>query len=303
MDCNKLTYRVEHLSRVDKERLLSQVCGKKQGYDDSLLLMIRSLLDGQVDTGYWDSFARLVPELLRDNEIQAYADNITDSDLVCVLFGDLNWALTHWGNRVVSLPSFIAGLSTFAWGFLEVDMDVLPMVYLNKMFGDDHWDVIMEDLRSVYTDDYIYSRLAEGILNIGMCTNVSWLMGLAHGDPCVLDSKGNAGQFSVLTGRTFTSLPDYANRTAVFHGAVQEALNMLGDVTYTGNSWRKYCGKVATYVNDAKVRDMKDSIDRLRQYAQSEYERLMCRPGIGKLAVLTPAQVMASIFGADVVIK
>ena len=302
MDCNKLTYRVEHLSRADKERLL-QACEKKKGYADSLLLMIRSLLDGQVDTGYWDSFARLVPNLLWDNEIQAYADNITDSDLVCALSGDLNWALTHWGNRILQLGAFLSGLSTFAWDFLEIDMDVLPMVYLNKMFGDDHWDVIMEDLRSVYTDDYIYSRLAEGILNISMCTNVSWLDSMSHSDPYVVDSRGRHAQFSALTGRTFTSLPDYANRTAVFHGAVQEALNMLGDVTYTGDSWRKYRGKVATYVNDAKVRDMKDSIDRLRQYAQDEYGRLMRMPGIGKLAVLTPAQVMASIFGADVVIK
>ena len=55
--------------------------------------------------------------------------------------------------------------------------------------------------------------------------------------------------------------------------------------------------------NDKRVKDLGHVVESGEQYAQAEYERLMHRPGIGKLAVLTPSQVMASIFGADVVIK
>lgn len=176
----------------------------------------------------------------------------------------------------------------------------MPMVYLNKMFRD-HWDDIMASRKAVYTPDYIACMLAAGIFN---GTNVSGLMGLAHGDPCVIDSKGNAGQFSVLTGKAFADMPDSEQHMIELRDAVQDVVNVLGNVPYKGKSWRRYCSTVTTAAcNDKRVKDLWHVIEMVEQYAQSEYERLMHRPGIGKLAVLTPAQVMASIFGADVVIK
>lgn len=179
----------------------------------------------------------------------------------------------------------------------------MPMVYLNKMFRD-HWDDIMASRKAVYTPDYIACMLAAGIFNIGVSTNVSGLMGLAHGDPCVIDSKGNAGQFSVLTGKAFADMPDSEQHMIELRDTVQDVVNILGNVPYKGKSWRRYCSTVTTAAcNDKRVKDLWHVIEMVEQYAQSEYERLMHRPGIGKLAVLTPAQVMASIFGADVVIK
>ena len=179
------------------------------------------------------------------------------------------------------------------------------MVYLNKMFrrvvGGNHWDDIMASREAVYTPDYITCMLAAGIFN---GTNVSGLMGLAHGDPYVTDSNGHAGQFSVLTGKAFADMPDSERHMIELRDAVQDVVNVLGDVPYKGKSWRRYCSTVtAAACNDKRVKDLWHVFERVKQYAQSEYERLMCRPGIGKLAVLTPAQVMASIFGADVVIK
>ena len=86
--------------------------------------------------------------------------------------------------------------------------------------------------------------------------------------------------------------------------AVQDVVNGFGNVPYNGKSWRRYCSTVTTAAyNDERVKDLWHIFERVKQYAQSEYERLMHRSGTGKLAVLTPAQVMASIFGADVVIK
>ena len=139
-----LEIRIRRLSHDDRVKLLSLICEEKEGYDCSLLMMFRGLLEKQVDFGYWDwTFAPIVHSLLWDNELDAYRSDWPDSTLVEKLAGDLNWALTHWGKRADSLPSFLSGLATFAWDFLEIDMDVMPMVYLNKMFGDNHWDDIM----------------------------------------------------------------------------------------------------------------------------------------------------------------
>lgn len=300
-----LEIRIRRLSHDDRVKLLSLICEEKEGYDRSLLMMFKGLLEKQVDSGYWDNtFAPIVHSLLRDNELGAYRSDWLDSTLVEKLAGDLNWALTHWGSRADSLPSFLSGLSAFAWDFLEIDMNVMPMIYLNKMFGDNHWDDIMASRKAVYTPDYITCTLAAGIFNIGVSTNVGGLMGLAHGDPCVIDSKGNAGQFSVLTGKAFADMPDSEQHMIELRDAVQDEVNVLGDVPYKGKSWRRYCSTVATAAyNDERVKDLWYVFESVEQYAQSEYERLMRRPGIGKLAVLTPAQVMASIFGADVVIK
>ena len=299
-----LEIRIRRLSHDDRVKLLSLVCEEKEGYDCSLLMMFRGLLEKQVDFGYWDwTFAPIVHSLLWDKELDAYRSDWPDSKLVEMLAGDLNWALTHWGQRADALPSFLSGLATFAWDFLEIEMDVMPMVYLNKMFRD-HWGNIMASRKAVYTPDYITCTLAAGIFNIGVSTNVSGLMGLAHGDPCVIDSKGNAGQFSVLTGKAFADMPDSERLMIELRDAVQDAVNGLGNVSYNGKSWRRYCSTVTTAAYNGKlVEDLRHVIERIEQYAQSEYERLMRRPGIGKLAVLTPAQVMASIFGADVVIK
>lgn len=300
-----LEIHIRRLSHDDRVKLLSLICEEKEGYDYSLLMMFRGLLEKQVDSGYWDwTFAPIVHSLLWDNELDAYRSDWTDSTLVEKLAGDLNWALTHWGKRADSLPSFLSGLATFAWDFLETDTNIMPMVYLNKMFGDNHWDDIMASREAVYTPDYITCMLAAGIFNIGVSTNVSGLMGLAHGDPCVIDSKGNAGQFSVLTGKAFADMPDSEQHMIELRDAVQEAVNVLGDMPYKGKSWRRYCSTVATAAyNDERVKDLWHVFESVEQYAQSEYERLMHRPGIGKLAVLTPEQVFASIFGADVVIK
>ena len=300
-----LEIRIRRLSHDDRVKLLSLICEEKEGYDCSLLMMFRGLLEKQVDFGYWDwTFAPIVHSLLWDKELDAYRSDWPDSKLVEMLAGDLNWALTHWGQRADVLPSFLSGLATFAWDFLEIDMDVTPMIYLNKMFGDNHWDDIMASRKAVYTPDYITCTLAAGIFNIGVSTNVGGLMGLAHGDPCVIDLKGNAGQFSVLTGKAFADMPESAQHMIELHDAVQYVVNILGDVPYKGKSWRRYCSTVAAAAyNDERVKDLWHVIESVEQYAQSEYERLMHRPGIGKLAVLTPAQVLESIFGADVVIK
>lgn len=297
-----LEIRIRGLSHDDKVKLLSLVCEEKEGYDCSLLMMFKGLLEKQVDSGYWDwTFAPIVHSLLWDNELDAYRSDWPDSKLVEKLAGDLNWALSHWGSRADALPSFLSGLSAFAWDFLETDTNIMPMVYLNKMFGDNHWDDIMTSREAVYTPEYITCMLAAGIFNH---TNVSGLMGLAHGDPYVTDSNGHAGQFSVLTGKAFADMPDSERHMIELRDAVQDAVNILSDVSYKGKSWRRYCSTVTTAAyNDKRVKDLWHVIERVEQYAQSEYERLMCRPGIGKLAVLTPSQVMASIFGADVVIK
>ena len=297
-----LEIRIRGLSHDDRVKLLSLICAEKEGYDYSLLMMFKGLLDKQVDSGYWDwTFAPIVHSLLWDNELDAYRSDWPDSTLVEKLAGDLNWALTHWGSRADSLPSFLSGLATFAWDFLETNMDVMPMIYLNKMFGDNHWDDIMTSREAVYTPEHITCMLAAGIFNH---TNVSGLMGLAHGDPYVVDSNGHTGQFSVLTGKAFADMPDSEQHMIELRDAVQDAVNVLGDVPYNGKSWRRYCSAVATAANnDERVKDLWYVFESVEQYAQSEYERLMHRPGIGKLAVLTPSQVMASIFGADVVIK
>ena len=301
-----LEIRIRGLSHDDKVKLLSLICEEKEGYDCSLLMMFKGLLEKQVDFGYWDwTFAPIVHSLLWDNELDAYRSAWPDSRLVESLAGDLNWALTHWGSRADALPSFLSGLSAFAWDFLETDMNIVPMVYLNKMFrcviGGNHWDDIMASRKAVYTPDYITCMLAAGIFNH---TNVSGLMGLAHGDPYVMDSNGHTGQFSVLTGKAFADMPDSEQHMIELRDAVQDAVNILGDVPYKGKSWRRYCSTVTTVANnDERVKDLWHVIELVEQYAQSEYERLMHRPGIGKLAVLTPSQVMASIFGADVVIK
>lgn len=290
------------LSHGDRVKLLSLICEEKEGYDCSLLMMFKGLLEKQVDSGYWENtFAPIVHSLLWDNERDAYRSYWPDSTLVEKLAGDLNWALTHWGSRADSLPSFLSGLATFAWDFLETDTNIMPMVYLNKMFGDNHWDDIMASREAVYTPEYITCMLAAGVFN---GTNVSGLMGLAHGDPYVTDSNGHAGQFSVLTGKAFADMPDSERHMIELRDAVQDVVNVLGNVPYKGKSWRRYCSTVTTAAcNDKRVKDLWHVFERVKQYAQSEYERLMHRPGIGKLAVLTPAQVMASIFGADVVIK
>lgn len=300
-----LEIRIRRLSHDDRVKLLSLICEEKEGYDCSLLMMFRGLLEKQVDFGYWDwTFAPIVHSLLWDKELDAYRSDWPDSKLVEMLAGDLNWALTHWGQRADALPSFLSGLATFAWDFLEIDMDVMPMVYLNKIFGDNHWDDIMASRKAVYTPDYITCTLAAGISNIGVRKNVSGLMGLAHGDPYVTDSNGHAGQFSVLAGKAFADMPDSEQHMIELRDAVQYTVNDLGNVSYNGKSWRGYCSTVTTAAyNDKRVEDLWYVIESVEQYAQSEYERLMHRPGIGKLAVLTPAQVMASIFGADVVIK
>ena len=304
-----LVLRICGLSHDDKVKLLSLICEEKEGYDCSLLMMFKGLLEKQVDSGYWDNtFAPIVHSLLWDNELDAYRSGWPDSTLVERLAGDLNWALTHWESRADSLPSFLSGLSAFAWDFLETDMNILPMVYLNKMFrcviGGNHWGDIMASREAVYTPEYITCMLAAGILNIGVRKNVSGLMGLAHGDPYVTDSNGHVGQFSVLTGKSFADMPDSERHMIELRDAVQDAVNVLGNVPYKGKSWRRYCSTVTTAAcNDEQVKDLWHVIERVEQYAQSEYERLMRRSGIGKLAVLTPSQVMASIFGADVVIK
>ena len=297
-----LEIRIRRLSHDDRVKLLSYICEEKEGYDCSLLMMFRGLLEKQVDLGYWDNtFATIVHSLLWDKELDAYRSDWPDSKLVANLAGDLNWALTHWGQRADVLPSFLSGLSAFAWDFLEIDMNVVPMVYLNLMFGENHWDDIMASRKAVYTPEYITCTLAAGIFN---GTNVSWLMGLAHGDPYVTDSNGHTGQFSVLTGKAFADMPDYEQHMIELRDAVQDVINVLGNVPCKGKSWRRYCSTVTTAAyNDKRVKDLWHVIERAKQYAQSEYERLMHRSGIGKLAVLTPAQVMASIFGADVVIK
>ena len=303
-----LEVRIRRLSHDDRVKLLSLICEEKEGYDCSLLMMFKGLLEKQVDSGYWDcTFAPIVHSLLWDNELDAYRSDWPDSTLVEKLAGDLNWALTHWGARADSLPSFLSGLSAFAWDFLETGMNIMPMVYLNKMFrcviGGNHWDDIMASREAVYTPEYITCMLAAGILNIGVRKNVSGLMGLAHGDPYVTDSNGHAGQFSVLTGKAFADMPDSERNMIELRDAVQDVVNGLGNVPYKGKSWRRYCNTVTTAAyNDKQVEDLRHVIEKVEQYAQSEYERLMHRPGIGKLAVLTPAQVMASIFGADVVI-
>ena len=299
-----LEIRIRGLSHDDRVKLLSLICEEKEGYDCSLLMMFKGLLEKQVDFGYWDwMFAPIVHSLLWDNELDAYRSGWPDSTLVEKLAGDLNWALTHWGSRADVLPSFLSGLSAFAWDFLETDMNIMPMVYLNKLFGD-HWDDIMTSREAVYTPEYITCTLAAGIFNIGVRKNVSGLMGLAHGDPYVMDSNGHAGQFSVLTGKAFADMPDSERLMIELRDAVQDAVNVLGNVSYNGKSWRRYCSTVtAAAYNDKRVEDLWHVFERVKQYAQSEYERLMCRPDIGKLAVLTPSQVMASIFGADVVIK
>lgn len=296
-----LEIRIRGLSHDDKVKLLSLICEEKEGYDCSLLMMFRGLLEKQVDFGYWDwTFAPIVHSLLWDNELGAYRSDWPDSKLVEKLAGDLNWALTHWGQRADALPSFLSGLATFAWDFLETDTNIMPMVYLNKIFRD-HWDDIMTSREAVYTPEYITCMLAAGIFNH---TNVSGLMGLAHGDPYVTDSNGHAGQFSVLTGKAFADMPDSERHMIELRDAVQDVVNVLGNVPYKGKSWRRYCSTVTTAAyNDKRVKDLWHVIEMVEQYAQSEYERLMRRPGIGKLAVLTPEQVMASIFGADVVIK
>lgn len=297
-----LEIRICRLSHDDRVKLLSLICEEKEGYDCSLLMMFKGLLEKQVDFNYWGwTFAPIVHSLLWDNELEAYRSDWPDSTLVEKLAGDLNWALTHWGKRADALPSFLSGLATFAWDFLEVGgTDVMPMVYLNKMFRD-HWDDIMASRKAVYTPDYIACTLAAGIFN---GTNVSGLMGLAHGDPYVMDSAGHTGQFSVLTGKAFADMPDSEQHMIELRDTVQDVVNVLGDVPYKGKSWRRYCSTVATAAhNGEQVKDLWHVFERIEQYAQSEYERLMHRPGIGKLAVLTPAQVMASIFGADVVIK
>ena len=300
-----LVLRICGLSHDDRVKLLSLICEEKEGYDCSLLMMFKGLLEKQVDSGYWDNtFAPIVHSLLWDNELDAYRSDWPDSKLVERLAGDLNWALTHWGSRADVLPSFLSGLSAFAWDFLETDTNIVPMVYLNKMFGSNHWDDIMTSREAVYTPEYITCMLAAGVLNIGVRKNVSGLMGLAHGDPYVTDSTGHAGQFSVLTGKAFADMPDSERHMIELRDAVQDAVNVLGDVPYKGKLWRRYCSTVATAAhNDERVKDLCYVIESVEQYAQSEYERLMRRPGIGKLAVLTPSQVMASIFGADVVIK
>ena len=300
-----LEIRIRRLSHDDRVKLLSLICEEKEGYDCSLLMMFKGLLEKQVDSCYWDNtFAPIVHSLLWDNELGAYRSDWLDSTLVEKLADDLNWALTHWGSRADLLPSFLSGLSTFAWDFLEIDMNVMPMIYLNKMFGDNHWDDIMKSREAVYTPEYITCMLAAGVFNIGVRKNVSGLMGLAHGDPYVTDSNGHAGQFSVLTGKAFADMPDSEQHMTELRDAVQDVVNVLGNVPYKGKLWRRYCSTVATATyNDERVKDLWYVFESVEQYAQSEYERLMCRPGIGKLAVLTPAQVMASIFGADVVIK
>lgn len=300
-----LEIRIRGLSHDDRVKLLSLICEEKKGYDCSLLMMFRGLLEKQVDFGYWDwTFAPIVHSLLWDKELDAYRSDWPDSKLVEMLAGDLNWALTHWGQRADALPSFLSGLATFAWDFLEVGgMDVMPMVYLNKMFGDNHWDDIMASCKAVYTPDYITCMLAAGIFNIGVSTNVSGLMGLAHGDPYVMDSNGHTGQFSVLTGKAFADMPDYEQHMTELRDAVQDMVNVLGNVPYKGKSWRRYCSTVAAGAYKDERKDLWHVFESVEQYAQSEYERLMHRPGIGKLAVLTPEQVFASIFGADVVIK
>ena len=297
-----LELRIRGLSHDDRVKLLSLICEEKEGYDCSLLMMFKGLLEKQVDSGYWDStFAPIVHSLLWDNELDACRSDWPDSTLVEKLAGDLNWALSHWGSRADALPSFLSGLSAFAWDFLETDTNIMPMVYLNKMFGGNHWDDIMASREAVYTTEYITCMLAAGIFNH---TNVSGLMGLAHGDPYVTDSNGHAGQFSVLTGKAFADMPDSERHMIELRDAVQDAVSILGNVPYKGKSWRRYCSTVTTAAyNDERVKDLWHVIEMVEQYAQSEYERLMHRPGIGKLAVLTPEQVMASIFGADVVIK
>ena len=300
-----LEIHISGLSHDDKVKLLGLICEEKAGYDCSLLMMFKGLLEKQVDFGYWDNtFAPIVHSLLWDNELDAYRSGWPDSTLVERLAGDLNWALTHWGSRADALPSFLSGLSAFAWDFLETDMNIVPMVYLNKMFGDNHWDDIMASREAVYTPEYITCMLAAGVLNIGVRKNVSGLMGLAHGDPYVTDSNGHAGQFSVLTGKAFADMPDSERLMIELRDTVQDVVNVLGNVPYKGKLWRRYCSTVTTAAhNDKRVKDLRHVIESVEQYAQSEYERLMHRSGTGKLAVLTPSQVMASIFGADVVIK
>ena len=299
-----LEIHIRRLSHDDKVKLLGLICEEKEGYDCSLLMMFKGLLEKQVDFGYWDNtFAPIVHSLLWDNELDAYRSDWPDSTLVERLAGDLNWALAHWGSRADALPSFLSGLSAFAWDFLETDMNIVPMVYLNKMFRG-YWNDIMTSREAVYTPEYITCMLAAGVLNIGVRKNVSGLMGLAHGDPYVTDSNGHAGQFSVLTGKAFADMPDSERLMIELRDAVQDVVNVLGNVSYKGKSWRRYCSTVTTAAcNDERVKDLWHVIESVEQYAQSEYERLMHGSGTGKLAVLTPAQVRASMCGAEVVIK
>ena len=300
-----LEIRIRRLSHDDRVKLLSLICKEKEGYDCSLLMMFRGLLEKQVDFGYWDwTFAPIVHSLLWDKELDAYRSDWPDSKLVEMLAGDLNWALTHWGQRADALPSFLSGLSAFAWDFLELDMDVMPMVYLNLMFGENHWGDIMSARKSVFTEQYIDSMLAAGMLNIAMRTNVSWLRGLSHDDPYVTDAKGRTDTFSRMTGKYYADLPDHDSNMSMFYDAVQDAIDSLGDAARTGRAWLDYRKQITRAVAiDSRVKGMKSVIEKLKSWTQHEYDMLMHGPGTGKLAVLTPAQVMASIFGADVVIK
>ena len=178
-----LVLRISGLSHDDRVKLLSLICEAKEGYDCSLLMMLKGLLEKQVASGYWDNtFAPIVHSLLWDNELDAYRSDWPDSTLVERLAGDLNWALSHWGSRADALPSFLSGLSAFAWDFLEIDTNIVPMVYLNKMFGGNHWDDIMTSREAVYTPEYITCMLAAFVLKSGVRKNVSGLMGLVHGD-------------------------------------------------------------------------------------------------------------------------
>lgn len=299
-----LELHIRGLSHDDRVKLLSLICEEKEGYDRSLLLMFKGLLE-QVDSGYWDSFAALVPCVLWNNELDAYRSDWPDSTLVERLAGDLNWGLSHWGSRTDSLPSFLSGLSAFAWDFLELDMDVMPMVYLNLMFGENHWGDIMSARKSVFTEQYIDSMLAAGMLNIAMRTNVSWLRGLSHDDPYVTDAKGRTDTFSRMTGKYYADLPDHDSNMSMFYDAVQDAIDSLGDAARTGRTWLDYRKQIARAVAiDSRVKGMKSVIEKLKSWTQHEYDMLMHKTvESGKLAVLTPSQVMASIFGADVVIK
>ena len=302
MNANELRNRIINLAPCYQTYLLDESTKHESGYADSLTCMVRGELmrSGKVSSYGWDAFADLAANILWDTEIESYDVRASDADFISAVSGDLNWALTHWGNRLASIPSYLAGLAAFAWRFMEMEGDIVPLVCLYRLFGEERGSEIFESLMQVYHEDYIHCRMAEGFVSIAVCCNTSQLHAFANGDPLVECNGHNVPFEQATNGVSAIDLPEWDHTMDVFGGAVDSCMKSLSRIGFTGKTWLGYRRTLikAVSTND-KFLAMKADIEAMDDWIQREYERLMAPAGkseaLSKLAVLTPDEVLDSL--------
>ena len=302
MNANELRNRIINLAPCYQTYLLDESTKSESGYADSLTCMVRGELmrSGKVSSYGWDAFADLAANILWDKEIESYDVRASDADFISAVSRDLHWALTHWGNRLTPMPSYLAGLAAFAWRFMEMEGDIVPLVCLYRLFGEGHGSEIFSSLMQVYHEDYIHCRMAEGFVSIAVCCNTSQLRAFANGDPLV-ECNGHNVPFEQATGGvSAVDLPEWDHTMDVFGDAVDSCMKSLSRIEFTGKTWLGYRRTLikAVSTND-KFLAMKADIEAMDDWIQREYERLMASAGksesLSKLDVLTPDDVLDSL--------